>query len=89
MIEMETWGEPETDLDWIQPGKESCKKIFRQKVKDSFRLIVSIIMSIIGLAIIVLIFIAYSNPPKETVIEKMKTELDLQLDQMQTEKANK
>lgn len=89
MIEMGTWGEPETDLDWIQPGKESRKKIFRQKVKDSFRRIISIIMSIIGLAIIVLIFIAYNNPPKETVIDKMKTELEANIDQMQAEKLNK
>lgn len=89
MIEMGTWGEPETDLDWIQPGKESRKKIFRQKVKDSFRRIISIIMSIIGLAIIVLIFIAYNNPPKETVIDRMKTELEANLDQMQAEKLNK
>ena len=41
------------------------------------------------LAIIVLIFIAYNNQPKETVIDKMKTELEANLDQVQAEKLNK
>src|SRR5512147_1001484 len=96
MIEMDTWGEPDTELTFILPGKKSRREIFWNKVKKLLKAIwglikklISYIMSIVGITIIVLIIYAYNNPPEETVIDKMKTELEIQLDQMQVQRVNK
>jgi len=86
---MDNWNCEEDKIEFVKPGKKERRKIFKQKVKDSFKRIVSIFLTVIGLAIIVLIFIAYHNQPKETTIDKMKSELEIQLDRLQADKVNR
>jgi hypothetical protein len=70
----ECWDCVEDKIDFVNPGKKEQKKIFNEKVKDSFKKIIQIILAIIGILIIISIFVLH-NTYKETPIDKSQKTL--------------